>query len=278
MQFSLPRIPGCFALVLVSLGAAGCSSAAASPTQAAADATAQASTVEGAGASQPHYYALMFGHQSPLNRPAFSHTYSTWVRATRGANGALMVQEQQDISWLPAAYDGRVCILGCRPERGHDFTLAETLAEALSSWRLDVAVWGPYEVSESLYQAALNEYAFQQSGEVAYIADDGAYHDPAFAHEPGGAYNCIHAAASFIPTPWDPQEPYFRRKGLEWGFSASEAAASAIAGNAIPQRGAVVDGQPIFRLSYDDSSALFQAVGVSGKNLQWKTAVPPGFR
>jgi len=243
------RAFGSFFVLGLALG--GCSVA---PAEEASGASEAAARVE-------RTYAMVFGTQDPLNRARLSHTYTTWVRAQRAEDGSLEVVEQQDISWLPSTFDGEVCVLGCRPERGRNYTLEETLAFAESSpRRLRVAVWGPYEVPRSLYDAARAEAAWLASGNVAYIAEDARWRAPALAMTPGGAYNCIHASGGFIPTPWDRREPEFRRSGLEWGFRASGAVAEALGGN-------MVATTPLA-----DARALFAATGVSGRGIEWRTA------
>src|SRR5207245_2184717 len=56
-----------------------------------------------------------------------------------------------------------------------------------------VCHWGPYETDECLYQRALGQIAFLNSGRVAYKMEEPLRRRRAYRRQPGGALDCIHS-------------------------------------------------------------------------------------
>jgi hypothetical protein len=166
----------------------------------------QAQVAEGPFASD-HYYLAMFGYQDPGNTAPLSHTFATFVHV-----GASV--EVQTISWLPANFTGKVCVdlfhLSCPAETGHNYTLEETLSFAQAGGEF-VGMYGPFEVTQDLWNRANTQAAYLNSGITDYVANDFGFHNASFRHT-GGAINCIHAVSDAL---------YFDRTGLNWGLSGS---------------------------------------------------------
>lgn len=129
------------------------------------------------------YFLIMFGAQRDAIQPKYTHTFAAFVRAA--CVGQL---EVHTISWLPADLDVRV--LACRPERGRNVELHETIQWALSNDER-VFMWGPYQIDPELYCRAVRQCQVLDSGEVRYKAVD-SFHDSARVS------NCIHAVSSII--------------------------------------------------------------------------------
>ncbi len=133
------------------------------------------------------YYLLVFGSQLPgLNRPAHTHSFATFVRATGLGEGCAAPQIQAwTISWLPRTLDIEVYRL--RPECGVNLDLHGTLRWAFDDGQR-VSMWGPYQIQKDLFDRALAQVAFLQSGAVCYKAVDTGYSTERVC-------NCIHAIA-----------------------------------------------------------------------------------
>jgi len=143
------------------------------------------------------YYMVVWAYQGPGNAPRDSHTFAAFYNGDDLADGRVA---PATISWLPAT--GVVRRLGV--ERGHNFSLAQTLVMACRSGR-HLASWGPYEITFSLYRWALARISLLKSGKVFYSL---------LSLRPS-TMNCIEAAGDITETPFHP--------GLSWGFAASAA-------------------------------------------------------
>jgi hypothetical protein len=155
--------------------------------------SAQAS--EGA-ALRGHYFLVVWGLQGPDNDVVDSHTFASFYNGNDLANGVI---KPATISWLPAT--GVVQPFGS--ERGHNFTLAQTLRMACRLGR-NVRSWGPYQIEPALYQRALRRIRLLKSGRIKYSMID----------TQAGTLNCIDAAGDLTPVPLD--------SGIAWGFLASD--------------------------------------------------------
>lgn len=135
------------------------------------------------------YYALFFASQSEPRRARFSHTFCTFIKAEEGNADAVAEPkfESHTISWLPTS--GVVRVLALRPERGRNFSLAETLRVVRGTGQ-HVWSYGPYEVSADTYNKLLRQKQKLDSGRYTYKAIDG--------RRPG-ALNCIHAVTTADP-------------------------------------------------------------------------------
>jgi hypothetical protein len=145
----------------------------------------------GQAVADDRYYVILFASQSEPRRPRLSHTFCTFIKAeSASANDPLAEPKftAQTISWLPVSGDVRV--LRLRPERGRNFTLAETLRLVRSTGQ-SVWSWGPYEVSADIYNGLARQKARLDSGRIGYKALDRRFQ--------GNATNCIHAVTGAIP-------------------------------------------------------------------------------
>ena len=167
------------------------------------------------------YYLLMFGSEDASNTAAGSHSFATFAHVgvpTVGPVEQTQLFEVLTISWLPRAFYGEVCVdllhFRCPAEWGNNYSLGETLAFTRNRF---VAMWGPLQIRQELYDRMLRQVQFLDSGRVFYSANDigPRYHDRALRHEWGGAINCIHAMTDAL---------YFVRTGLNWGWSNSRIA------------------------------------------------------
>ena len=143
------------------------------------------------------YFLVVWGFQGPDNDVVDSHTFVSFYRGDDLAKG---IVKPATISWLPAT--GVVQLFGS--EKGHNFTLAQTLRMACRSGR-QLKSWGPYEIKPALFQRALKRIRRLQSGRIQYSMIDS---DP-------GTMNCIDAAGDLTSIPFD--------SGIAWGFVASDA-------------------------------------------------------
>ena len=143
------------------------------------------------------YFMVVWAYQGPGNAPRDSHTFVTFYDGDDLANSHV---KPATISWFPAT--GVVRPFGV--ERGHNFSLAQTLAMACRGGK-QLESWGPYEITFGLYRRALARISLLKSGKVSYSL---------MSLRPG-TMNCIEAAGDITETPFRP--------GLSWGFAASEA-------------------------------------------------------
>ena len=141
---------------------------------AAGQAFASSQASDGA-ALRGHYFLVLSGFQGPDNDVVHSHTFASFYCGNDLAKGII---KPATISWLPAT--GVVQPFGS--ERGHNFTLAQTLRMACRSGR-DVKSWGPYEIKPALYRSALRRIRLLKSGRVQYSMID----------TQAGTLNCIDA-------------------------------------------------------------------------------------
>jgi hypothetical protein len=143
------------------------------------------------------YFMVVWGLQGPNNDVVDSHTFVSFYRGDDLDKG---IVKPATISWLPAT--GVVQLFGS--EKGHNFTLAQTLQMACRSGR-QLKSWGPYEIKPALFQRALRRIRRLQSGRIQYSMID----------SDAGTMNCIDAAGDLTPIPFD--------SGIAWGFVASDA-------------------------------------------------------
>lgn len=145
------------------------------------------------------YFIVPFASQGLDNPAPQSHSFASFVK--REASGR---QEWHTISWLPADFylNYEICVFrnaaqavwneiwnkNCEPERGHNYTVMESLNFARHLGRA-VAVWGPYRVSAELYELALKQIQALERASVDYLADDRRTRTLL----PRPAVNCFHA-------------------------------------------------------------------------------------
>jgi hypothetical protein len=170
-------------------------------------------TLTGPLPAQEVCYVLVFGSQRPENRPKYSHTFATFVKARR-CNGSCPL-EAFTISWLPRR--AAVQPLALTPEPGGNFDLFTTL-RLVQEQGERVSMWGPYQIQPDLYQRALQQKTRLESGAVRYKAVDTGW--PARR-----VSNCIHAVSDLDSSPplriaspgWgDPASYYVTLHLLPW--------------------------------------------------------------
>ncbi|HEY9713025.1 MAG TPA: hypothetical protein V6C72_06125, partial [Chroococcales cyanobacterium] len=123
-----------------------------------------AGRVSGQSALTGRYYLVVWGLQGPDNDVVDSHTFVSFYRGDDLDKG---IVKPATISWLPAT--GVVQVFGS--EKGHNFTVAQTLKMACRSGR-QVKSWGPYEIEPALYRRALKRIRLLNSGRVQYSMID----------------------------------------------------------------------------------------------------------
>jgi hypothetical protein len=143
-----------------------------------------AASLAGPARAEDYYFMLVFGSETPDYDPRYSHSFATFVHV-RGTRTALDTRyvEHVTISWLPV--DGDVVLLRALPECGRNWGLYETL-KLVTGEGERVSMWGPYQVCPELYDRAVAQATYLNSGAVRYKAIDTGYPSRRVA-------NCIHA-------------------------------------------------------------------------------------
>lgn len=149
-------------------------------------------SIGGPTRADDHYYMLIFGVQGQPNRPRFSHTFATFVKAAHAdefPKGAKL--EVHTISWMPATLE--VAPLRRRPETGKNLDLAASIDWARSV-NAQITMWGPFAIKKELFDKAKAQEQLLEGGKIGYIALDGG-------HRGNGASNCVHAVSDIVPEP-----------------------------------------------------------------------------
>lgn len=146
---------------------------------------------------QDRYFLVVWSYEGVGNLPRDSHTFASFYDGDDLAVGRVA---PATISWLSAT--GVVHLFGV--QRGHNFTLSQTLARACRAGKRLEAL-GPYEITPGLYRRALGRIRLLNSGNVAYSGS--ALHS--------GTINCIQAAGDITDSSFHP--------GPVWGSAASRA-------------------------------------------------------
>jgi hypothetical protein len=130
------------------------------------------------------YFMVVFGAERPHKRATHTHSWATFIRAHgEGDNLATYALEWRTISWLPHSLNVRtVCVL---PEPGVNLDLHATFDLVLRE-KLRISQWGPYQIDKTLYERALQQIEYLESGAVRYKAVDVGYSTRRVS-------NCIHA-------------------------------------------------------------------------------------
>jgi len=112
------------------------------------------------------FYMMIFSAQRAWNRPKYTHTFATFVKARSAATDETRTErglalnpcsprgsplETHTISWLAA--NKKVCSFRLWPEQGFNFDLAASLEWALSV-QSRISMWGPFEIKSALYAQA----------------------------------------------------------------------------------------------------------------------------
>ncbi|HKA07771.1 MAG TPA: hypothetical protein VKD71_10980 [Gemmataceae bacterium] len=177
-------------LIACGCAASGCAALAKKPPTPADDISPRQSAAITAAPGE-RYFVLVFGSQTCLKHPKYTHTWATVVKVT-GCNGpAAPTVEPQTISWLPATLDIRVWSLCVEP--GVNLALNSTVEEMLRNDER-VSLWGPYEVRPGFAYRFSVQKAFMESGQVGYQCIDTIGEA---AH--GTGCDCIHAITDMDP-------------------------------------------------------------------------------
>jgi len=171
------------------------------------------------------FYMMIFSAQRAWNRPKYTHTFATFIRASnQKVDGQQNCQndhsgptsglagcdfETHTISWLAAKK--KVCLLRLWPEPGANLDLTTSLEWALSV-QSRISMWGPFQIQLPLYEKALVQKARLESGTVQYKVFDPGY-------RPDIASSCIHGVCD-IDQERGPLRTWFR-----YGESASRSIA-----------------------------------------------------
>jgi hypothetical protein len=139
------------------------------------------------------YYIIIFGSQSTPRLPRYTHTWGAFVKACGEGEGSCTyhIVEVFTISWLPA--DLKVRSLRLRAQQGVNLDLESTFAHVLSEGQR-VSEWGPFQISQLLYDLALMRNSELESGSVRYKAID-----PNFGPRARYISDCIHGISDLDP-------------------------------------------------------------------------------
>jgi hypothetical protein len=169
----------------------------------------------------PGYFFTLFGFEgAPANLAQDSHTFAIFARVD--ADGK---QDWSTISWLPATFidDQKICVFDaavladfspkCANVPGRVYDATQTMKWARQG-KHSVAMWGPYQITQELYDLAQKRIETLNSGAFAYQADDRE------TRPAGTAINCLHAISDLedaIPVGG------FANTGLfQWGIEGTQ--------------------------------------------------------
>jgi hypothetical protein len=159
-------------------------------------------------AETEHHYMIVFAYQGPLNITVKSHTFASFLKDS-DLEGGIVPSEIPTISWLPVS----TVINRLAFQPGHNFNLPQTVQVALRE-RLRIYYWGPFEITDQLYAAAMNRIQFLNTNQLAYKMIDGAERPDLDPWNRGSAINCIHALSDIGG---------WLSTGFRHGIAASEA-------------------------------------------------------
>jgi hypothetical protein len=142
--------------------------------------------------AETRYYILIFGSESTPRLARHTHTWATFVKANVQGEDAskYRIDEVFTISWMPANL--RVRALRPFAQAGVNLDLETTLAHVLQRER--VSQWGPFEISQELYELGITRRFDLESGAVKYKAID-----PNFGPRARAISDCIHGISDIDP-------------------------------------------------------------------------------
>src|SRR5262245_43543326 len=156
--------------------------------------------------SDDHYYMAIFGAQGQPNRPRFSHTFATFVKAAHVDDfpkGAEL--EVHTISWMPATLEVAPLRRKAEPGKNLDLNASLAWAKAVNS---QITMWGPFAIKKELFEKAKARVQLLEGGKLGYIALDAG-------HRGNDASNCVHAVSDILPEPT-------LEAGMAYGNAASQ--------------------------------------------------------
>jgi hypothetical protein len=139
------------------------------------------------------YFVTVFAYEGQVNLARNSHSFATFSRA-QGYN-----LQSHTISWYPRNNDVRLA--QASGQSGKNMTLNETIEHARKN-NAKIYYFGSYEITEELYQKALTQVSYLESGAVKYHALGNGME----------VCNCIHAVSNVL----GPLKTY-----TAWGVEAS---------------------------------------------------------
>ncbi|MGF1578279.1 MAG: hypothetical protein ACFCD0_02825 [Gemmataceae bacterium] len=138
--------------------------------------------------AEEHYYFLLFTAQSEPKIPRLTHTFATAIKVQHDPKTNKCTHfVASTISWLPASLIIRPWAL--RAEKGHNFTLKETLCNSLKTQR--VSMYGPFEIPAWFYRRFVRQVVHLDGNSVLYRAVD-PYFNPKIS-------DCMHGVTDIIP-------------------------------------------------------------------------------
>ncbi len=213
-----------FSSISLADSQAGTSSASGSPV--AASAASVLSRIEGQISARldpfspltRRWFLVIYAYQNEANDPAKSHVFASFIEAD---GPSVWQQKWTSISWIPATFyiDHKLCFYHSTPEKctpvdGTNYSTYDTLDFAEDD-RRQLAVWGPYEITEDLFNLGVQRRAELDDDLYKYIVVDYGY------RERGEAFNCMHAVSDIggiLETYGGPGD-----SGLGvWGFTGGE--------------------------------------------------------
>lgn len=180
-----------------------------------------------------YHYLLLFAKNdsSPNNAPYLSHTFARFVRmsgAYPGDPAGELLEPPVDISWIPdqGFQKNWPVVLNFLP--GKNIDLEASIAE-VDRTRATLTLYGPYRVTDTLYQLARLQQDRLRSGSIRFRA-----FGVLLEHERGQyrAFNCYEAVADIggytlgLPT-----------FGLTWGDAATRKVVEDFAPHILPTQG-----------------------------------------
>ena len=193
--------------------------------------------LEKAPLTHDRYFIVPFAYQNKDNDPEFSHSFITVIRVfankpqkyTPGLRTGTYKKwdfEAYTISWLPADFldNPHLCVFDgvlshispesnhCPVSPGHNFNLEQTIKLA-STFKLTVAMWGPYEIAKQGFDLGVRRKQLLDSGKIKYRADD------RLLRKKNIAINCFHAMAGLEEL--YPNGGLFGTGFMMWGFNGT---------------------------------------------------------
>ena len=136
-----------------------------------------------------YYFAIIFGSQTHPKMLRDTHSWATFVRAVgEGPDFSQYQLYVHTLSWMPRRIKVRVWSL--IPEPGVNLSLEETLRTVYAA-NENVTLWGPFVISQVVYERSIEAYQKFMSGQMVYRAIDTLRESP--------ISDCIHAVAEVDP-------------------------------------------------------------------------------
>src|SRR5579871_2056465 len=120
-----------------------------------------------------HFYMMIFSSQSAPNVVRHSHTFAVFAKAFgRGQFPDNYQVEAHTISWMPAS--GHIWPLRPGPVPGVNMSLTDTFKWAQAEGK-HISMWGPFPVSQRLYDMAVSQESKLNQGKMQYQCIDARF-------------------------------------------------------------------------------------------------------